>query len=78
MRPVAKSIFVCDDVVADVASGKVSLLNLLNAVRVPSGERLPYQLARLCVFGIFRGGRGPSHFQVKVRQAKSGDFVAKS
>jgi hypothetical protein len=74
MRPIAKSIFVCDDVVADVASGKVSVLNLLNAVRVPPDERLPYRLAKLCTFAVLRGGRGLSRFQVRIRRADTGDL----
>lgn len=56
MRPIAKAIALCDEVVADPISGKVSVLNLLNAIRVPFAETLPDRLAKLTVFGIFRGG----------------------
>lgn len=45
-RPVAKSVYICDDVVHDPHSGKVSLLNLWDGVHVPAGMEFSYCLAK--------------------------------
>lgn len=75
MQPIVKPIILCDEVVVDPQSGKVSVLNIFNAVRIPAAHSLPYQLGKLSVFCIFRGGRGPSRFQVIIRSADTGEIL---
>jgi hypothetical protein len=41
VKPVAKVVYVCDDVVRDNQSRKVSLLNLWDVVRVPENGTFP-------------------------------------
>jgi hypothetical protein len=64
--PVAKRIYVCDDVVGDPVSGKVSILNLWETVRVMT---FPQVLDKLCVFAQFRSGLGEVPFRVEIVQA---------
>ena len=78
MQPIAKTIFVCDEVVADPVSGKVSVLNLLNTVRIPPGESLPYRLAKLSVFAEFREGHGEATIRVLFRRADTGEIFAQT
>lgn len=58
VRPIAKRVYVCDDVIGDPLSGKVSLFNLWDAVRVPSAEVFPFCLAKVCVFVWWGDGFG--------------------
>ena len=64
VRPITKSIYVCDEVVADPSSGKVSLLGVFNAVRPVSAY--PYRLGRLCVVLQFTDGFGDFAVQVEI------------
>src|SRR5262249_27178837 len=48
IKPVAKAVYVCDDVVSDPQTGKVSVLNLWDTVRVPENG-FPYQLPKVVV-----------------------------
>lgn len=75
IKPLAKCVYVCDDVVGDPASGKVSVLNLWDTVRVPAGEEFPYALAKLCVFVWWRGGVGEIHTHVEVVQAATNQVI---
>ena len=54
--PVVKGVYVCDDVLADPASGKVSLLNAFDAVRPSSA--FPFVLGKMTVVVALRGGAG--------------------
>src|SRR5580704_8556090 len=58
VKPVAKRVYVCDDVVGDPSTGKVTLVNLWDAVRLPPDATFPYSLAKLCVFVWWRDGAG--------------------
>jgi hypothetical protein len=77
-KPIAKSIYVCDDVVSDPSSGKVSILNLWDAVRVPAGESFPYALAKLCVFVWWRDGQGKVKTRIDIVQASTGTVVRRT
>jgi hypothetical protein len=70
VSPVVKGVYVCDEVLADPASGKVSLLNAFVTVRPSSG--FPFVLARMAVVIALRGGRGQSRLRVDVVQAETG------
>ena len=78
VKPVVKSIFVCDDVVLDPQTGKVSVLNLWDAVRVPPGGGFPYCLAKVNVFVWWRGGLGQVKTRIDVVQASSGNVIRKT
>ena len=75
--PVVKKIFVCDDVIGDPVSGKASVLNVWNAIRVPS-HSFPYALGKVCVFAQFRGGVGAISTHVEIVQANTGKLVRRS
>ena len=70
--PVAKTIYVCDDVVRDPVSGKVSVLNIWETARV---KQFPFVLGKLCVFAQFRGGLGEVPFCIEIAHADTGDLI---
>jgi hypothetical protein len=70
-RLVAKSGYVCNDVVGDSQTGKVSLFNLWDAVRIPSGMGFSYYLAKLCVFAWWRDGLGKVRTRIDLLQAST-------
>src|SRR4051794_18549612 len=78
VKPIAKRVYVCDDVAADSINGKVSLFNLWDAVRVPLGEAFPYSLARVCVFVWWRDGFGKVASRVDVVQASTGTVIRRT
>jgi hypothetical protein len=67
ISPVVKGVYVCDDVLADPASGKISLLNVFITVRPTTA--FPFELGKLCVLVNLRGGRGEAQVRVDVVQA---------
>jgi len=78
IKPVAKMVYVCDDVVSDPQTGKVSVLNLWDTVRVPAGESFPYVLARLCVLAWWRDGLGKATTRVDLVEASSGVVIRRT
>ena len=66
--PVAKAVFLCDDILSDPARGKPHLIGLLNAIRAPS---FPYSLDRLRVFAKLVGGFGEVKCRVVIHHARS-------
>jgi hypothetical protein len=67
VSPVVKGVYVCDDVLADPTSGKVSLLNVFITVRPTTA--FPFELEKLCVLLNLRGGRGDAKVRVEVMRA---------
>jgi hypothetical protein len=78
VKPVAKQMYVCDDVVSDPASGKVSILNLWDTVRIPTHKTFPYQLAKVCVFVWWRDGSGKVRSGIDVVQAANAKLVRRT
>jgi|SRR5262245_3327628 len=78
VKPVAKCVYVCDDVAFDPVTGKVSLLNLWDAVRVPKEAGFPYVLGRICVFVWGRDGFGKLARRVEIVQASTGDTIRRT
>jgi len=74
--PVAKKIFVCDDLVIDPESRKSSILNLWDTIRVSEG--FPFTLGKLCVYAQLRGGLGKVPIHVEVARAGTGEVIRKS
>jgi hypothetical protein len=75
--PVAKKIFVCDDVIIDPVSRKASALNLWDTVRVRNHD-FPFSLDKVCVFALFRGGLGEIPIHIEIARADSGDVLRRS
>ena len=78
VKPVAKCVYVCDDVIGDPSSGKVTILNLWDAVRIPPSEVLPYRLGKLCVFVWWRDGFGKVTSRIDIVQASTGTIVRRT
>lgn len=75
MRPVVKAVYLCDEVLPDAVSQKISLLNAFGAVRLPDGALFPYTLGRICVFAQMEDGEGDAEFRVVVVSAATGEVV---
>src|SRR5436309_105505 len=73
--PLGKIVYVCDDVVQDTVSGKLTVIGAFNTLRPPVGQGYPYHLGRLCVFAQLAGGHGPATVEVKVVDASTGNEV---
>jgi hypothetical protein len=73
--PIAKALYLCDEVLADRASGKPHLLGILNSIRPPS---FPHVLPRLCVFAQLIGGHGEGRCRVRIVAARNLDAVYES
>jgi hypothetical protein len=78
IKPVAKVVYVCDEAVSDPHSGKVSLFNLWDTVRVPAGGSFPYRLAKISVFAWWRDGLGKVRTRIDVVQASTGDVLRRT
>ena len=78
VKPVAKCVYVCDDVAFDLVTGKVCLLNLWESIRVPKEAVFPYVLNRICVFVWWRDGFGKSISRVEIVQASTGDTIRRT
>lgn len=76
IHAIAKSVYVCDEVVADPISGKPSILNIWDTVRVPANHEFPYLLDRLRVFVWWRGGVGRLKTRVDIVRAATGMPIA--
>lgn len=74
--PVAKSIYLCDEVVEDPASRKVSLLGAFNSIREVSAY--PVLLPRLCVVALLTDGQGAVPTRVEVAQAGDDRLLLRS
>src|SRR5437763_238263 len=76
--PVAKRMLVCDDVVGDPSSGKVTIVGVWDAVRLPAGASFPYPLAKLCVYACWRGGLGQVRTRVIIARGTDGTEVSRT
>jgi hypothetical protein len=74
--PIAKQLYICDDVVVDPISGKPHLVNLWDGVRA-SGP-FPWTLAKLCVFVWWRGGIGRISSRIDIVEAGDGKVVRRT
>jgi hypothetical protein len=74
-RPIAKAVYVCDDVLPALGHQRLTLSGVMNAVRVPPGAGLPYVLGRMCVFAQLEDGAGDADFQVAVVSAGTGQVA---
>jgi len=61
--PVAKSLYLCDEILADPTRVKPHLIGVLNSVRVPT---FPHTVDRLCVFAKLCDGFGDVRCVVRV------------
>jgi hypothetical protein len=73
--PVAKAVYLCDDVVYDSSSGKIHLVGLLNSVRLDEGTALPFHLGKLCVFAQLIDGLGAFAAHVEIVNADTGELI---
>ncbi len=78
VKPIAKSVYVCDEVVCDPQTGKVSLFNLWDAIRVPPGKEFPYCLAKISVFAWWRDGFGRARTRLDLVQASTGNVIRRT
>lgn len=67
--PVAKAVYLCDDVLPDPTRSKLTIVGSFNAVRLPADVAFPYALDKLCVFAQLVGGVGEVTCRAEVIRA---------
>jgi hypothetical protein len=75
VNPTGKLVYVCDEVLQDPASGKVSFLGIFDDVVAPPGSGYPFRLGRMCVAAQLIGGSGPVSVRVEVVEAATQNLV---
>lgn len=73
--PLAKALYLCDDILSDPARTKPHLIGVLNAIRAPG---FPYTLAKLCVFARLVNGYGPVRCRVRIVDGGTRETVYES
>ncbi len=73
--PVAKALYLRDDILSDPARGKPHLIGVLNSARVAS---FPHTLAKLCVFAVLVNGYGDVSCRVRIVNAHGREVVYES
>jgi hypothetical protein len=68
-NPTGKLVYVCDDVLQDPASGKLSFLGIFDDVVSPTAPGDPFRLGRICVAAQLVGGSGPVPVHIEVVEA---------
>lgn len=75
MIPIAKALYLCDDVLIDAQRVKPHVIGVLNSIRPPS---FPHVLAKFCVFAQLIGGHGRVECVVRIVNAQNRDVVYES
>jgi hypothetical protein len=78
VRPFAKRVCVCDDVIREPSTGKISLFNLWDTVHLPPGGTFPYCLAKACIFLWWRDGGGKVRTRIDIVQASTGIVIRRT
>src|SRR5581483_2746540 len=73
--PVAKAVYLCDEVRRDPSTNKIHLFGLLNSIRPDEGTTFPFHLGRLCVFAQLTDGLGRFPGHVEIVNATTGDRI---
>lgn len=75
--PIAKKVFVCDDLFQDPASGRSSLLNLWDTIPIQE-DAFPYCHKKISVFARLRGGSGNVPVHLEISQAATGEMIRRT
>ena len=78
MNPTGKVVYVCDEVLQDPASGKVSFLGIFDDVMVPPGLGYPFRLGRMCVVVQLVGGSGSVPVHVEVVEGATQNLIRRA
>ena len=76
--PVAKAVYVCDDVRPDPIRQQLDLSGVLTVVRAPASTPFPYILGRMCVFAQLEDGSGDADLHAVVVSAATGQALFRS
>lgn len=58
IAPVIRHMLLCDQVLSDAATGKITLVGLISSIEPNTSPAYPYRLPRLAVFIQLTNGRG--------------------
>jgi hypothetical protein len=78
VNPTGKVLYVCDDVVQDPASGKLSFLGIFDDVVPSPGASYPFRLGRMCVVAQLVGGAGAVPVGVEVVEGVTQNVVRRA
>ena len=71
--PLGKIVYVCDDIVQDLSTGKITILGSFTSIRMGPETTYPLRRDKICVFAQLTGGYGPATIQARVVDASTGD-----
>jgi len=75
INPTGKVVYLCDEVLQDPASGKVSLLGIFDDAVPPPGAGYPFRLGRVCVAAQLVGGSGSVPVRVEIVEGTTRNLV---
>ena len=73
--PVAKALYLCDEILSDPARVKPHLIGVLNSIRPPE---FPHTVERLCVFATLIGGHGEVRCLGRIVNSRSHEVAYQS
>lgn len=73
--PIAKAVYLSDDVVQDRQSRKLHVVGIFNAIRPPGQQTYPYQPRQICVFAQLTGGLGEVSVHVEIVEAATEEAI---
>jgi hypothetical protein len=76
--PTGKLVYVCDEVLHDPASGKISYPGIFDDVVAPPDSGYPFRLGRMCVAAQLVGGAGPVPVHVEVVEGATQNLVRRA
>jgi hypothetical protein len=76
--PIAKSVYVCDEVTLDPRTSKITLLNIWERLRTPIGATFPFRVERFHAFTWWKGGHQPVRTYVELVHKRTGDVIRRS
>jgi hypothetical protein len=78
VNPTGKLLYVCDEVLHDPVSGKISYLGIFDDVVVPPASAVPFGLGRMCVAAQLVGGAGSLPVHVEVVEGATQSLVRRA
>lgn len=78
ISPTGKILYVCDEVLQDPASGKLSYLGIFDDVTPPTAPAYPCRLGRLCVAAQLVGGSRTVQVHVEIVEGATQNLVRRA
>jgi hypothetical protein len=78
VNPTGKIVYVCDELLHDVATGKINYLGIFDDVATPPSSGYPFRLGRMCIAAQLVGASGPLPVHVEVVEGATQNLVRRA